>query len=56
MTLPAGSGGAWPAITLRDPTSSVALGLPARALPASLSRLVLATQASTNPTGRITNG
>ena len=34
MTLPAGSGGAWPAITLRDPTSSVALvGIHTRGVP-----------------------
>jgi hypothetical protein len=53
---PATFGGAWPAITLRHAASSVAPGLRARALPASLPGLVLATQASTNATGRLTHG
>jgi len=56
VSLSATFGGAWPAITLRHAASSVAPGLPARALPASLPGLVLATQASINVTGRLTYG
>ena len=44
------------AITLRHAASSVALGLTARTLPASLPGLVLANQASTNVTGRLIHG
>jgi hypothetical protein len=56
MSLPATFGGAWPAITRRHAASSVAPGLLARALPASLPGLVLAPQASTNVTGRLIYG
>ena len=54
MSLPAAVGGAWPATTLRQAASPVALVPTARALPASLPRLVLAPQASTNAIGRLT--